>query len=62
MIASCEISCRTIGKPAFESEWHREKIRSGELTLASLQNLTNDLKAERDERERRGARSTDGTS
>ena len=52
-IASCEISCRTIGRPAFDSEWHREKIRSGELTLASLQKLTNDLKAERDDRGRR---------
>ena len=53
LIASCEISCRTIGRPAFESEWHREKIRSDELTLASLQKHANDLKAERDDRRRR---------
>ena len=48
MLASCEISCRETGRPAFETEWHRDRLRSGELTIERLQAFTNELRAERE--------------
>ena len=53
MLASCEISCRETRLPAFETEWHRDRLRSGELTIERLQAFTNELRAERDKRKRR---------
>ena len=50
MMASCEISCRETGRPAFETVWHREQLASGELTIEAMQEFTNGLRAERDER------------
>ena len=48
MLASCEISCRETGRPAFETELHRDWLRSGELTIEQLQAFTNELRAERE--------------
>ncbi len=47
MIASCEISARMLERD-FEPAWHREKLRTGELSLERMQEFTNELRAERE--------------
>ena len=52
MIVSCEISARILGRD-FDRTDHRERLRTGELSIDRMQEFTNELKAERDERKRR---------
>ena len=52
MIVSCEISARILGHD-FDRTDHRERLRTGELSIERMQEFTNELKLERDERERR---------
>ena len=52
MIASCEISARALDL-AFDANEHREWLRTGEVSLQEMQEYTDDLHLQRDERERR---------
>ena len=52
MIASCEISARAIDRD-FDAAEHRERIRTGDLSIEDMQEFTEGLRIERDERGRR---------
>ena len=52
MIASCEISARAIDRD-FDAAEHRERIRTGDLSIEEMQEFTDGLRIERDERGRR---------
>ena len=51
MIASCEMSARGLDQD-FNSAEHRERIRTGDLTIERLQEFTDGLRIARDERGR----------
>ena len=51
MIASCEMSARALDQD-FNSAEHRERIRTGDLSIEDMQEFTDELRIERDERER----------
>ena len=55
MIASCEMSARALDQD-FNSTEHRERIRTGDLSIEDMQEFTDELRLNRDERDRRGAR------
>ena len=49
MIASCEISARALDRN-FNAVEHRERIQTGDLTIERMQEFTDGLRIERDER------------
>ena len=52
IIASCEMSARALDQD-FDAAEHRERIRTGDLTIERMQEFTDGLRIARDERGRR---------